>query len=143
MGDEDSDPLKWWRERAWQMPRLAQLALDLFSIPGSSRDVERAFSSAVIRESAGNPKKRGGRPQGPQVEIHSKSNGGVPGERSQCQKAACMRQRLRGKQPPLSIIAYARVVDAQAIHNKAVADRAKAAVADALAAVAEALAAIA
>jgi hypothetical protein len=45
-GDEDVDPLAWWRDRALQMPHLAQLALDLFSIPGSSHALERAFSRA-------------------------------------------------------------------------------------------------
>jgi hypothetical protein len=45
-GHEDVDPLAWWRDRALQMPHLAQLALDLFSIPGSSHALERAFSRA-------------------------------------------------------------------------------------------------
>ena len=45
-GHEDVDPLAWWRDRALQMPHLAQIALDLFSIPGSSHALERAFSRA-------------------------------------------------------------------------------------------------
>ena len=44
--DEDVDPLAWWRARAWRMPHLAELARDLFSIPGSSHALERAFSRA-------------------------------------------------------------------------------------------------
>ena len=50
---------------------------------------------------------------------------------------------MRGKQPPLSITANARVVHAKAIHNKAGADCAKAGVAEALAAVVEALVTVA
>ncbi len=45
-GDEDVNPLAWWRDRAWQMPHLAEFARDLFSIPGSSHALERAFSRA-------------------------------------------------------------------------------------------------
>ena len=74
---------------------------------------------------------------------HSKSNGGLPGKRSQYQKATWMRRRLRGKQPPLGMTAYARVVHAKAIHNKAGADCAKAGVAEAPAALAEAPVAVA
>ena len=44
--NEDVNPLNWWRDRALQMPHLAQIALDLFSIPGSSHALERAFSRA-------------------------------------------------------------------------------------------------
>ena len=45
-GDEEVNPLAWWRDRAWQMPHLAEFARDLFSIPGSSHALERAFSRA-------------------------------------------------------------------------------------------------
>ena len=44
--NEDVNPLAWWHDRALQMPHLAQIALDLFSIPGSSHALERAFSRA-------------------------------------------------------------------------------------------------
>ena len=43
---EEVNPLAWWRDRAWQMPHLAEFARDLFSIPGSSHALERAFSRA-------------------------------------------------------------------------------------------------
>ena len=43
---EEVNPLAWWRERAWQMPHLAELARDLLCIPGSSHALERAFSGA-------------------------------------------------------------------------------------------------
>ena len=39
-------PLRWWRERAWQMPALALLARDCLGMPGSSHALERAFSHA-------------------------------------------------------------------------------------------------
>jgi hypothetical protein len=45
-GDEDVDPLAWWRDRALQMPHLVELARDLLCIPGSSAALERAFSRA-------------------------------------------------------------------------------------------------
>ena len=45
-GDEDVDPLAWWRDRALQMPHLAEIARDLLCIPGSSHALERAFSRA-------------------------------------------------------------------------------------------------
>ncbi len=45
-GNEEANPLAWWRERAWQMPHLAEFPRDLFSIPGSSHALERAFSRA-------------------------------------------------------------------------------------------------
>ena len=43
---EDVNPLAWWRDRAWRMPHLAELARDLLCIPGSSHALERAFSRA-------------------------------------------------------------------------------------------------
>ena len=43
---EEVNPLAWWRDRAWQMPHLAELAQDLLCIPGSSHALERAFSRA-------------------------------------------------------------------------------------------------
>ena len=44
--DRNDDPLKWWARRASQMPHLAEFAKDVFSIPGSSHALERAFSRA-------------------------------------------------------------------------------------------------
>ena len=50
------------------------------------RQIEkRRLARAAARAAAGKPKKRGGRPQGPQLGSHSKSNGGLPGKRSQYQ----------------------------------------------------------
>ena len=54
-----------------------------------------------------------------------------------------MRRRLRGKQPPLGMTAFARVVHAKAILAKAIADRAKALADQAKAAETEALVAAA
>ena len=58
-------------------------------------------------------------------------------------RSAWMRRRLRGNQPPLGMTAFARVVHAEAIHAKTVADRAKALAEQAKAADAEALVAAA
>jgi len=43
---QEVNPLAWWREKACQMPHLAELVRDLLCIPGSSHDLERAFSRA-------------------------------------------------------------------------------------------------
>ena len=84
----------------------------------------------AAREAAGKAENKGGRP---------------PGSSSTCQfkKTAWMRRRLRGKQPPLGMTAFARVVHAKAIHAKTVADRAKAVADQARAAEAKALVAAA
>ena len=95
---------------------------------------KRRLARAAALEAAGKPKSQGGRPQGPQGPQggnHSKSNGGLPGKRPQYQKAAWMNQRLRGKQAPLGVTAYARAAHAKATHAKAVADNAKAVADDA------------
>ena len=60
----------------------------------------------------------------------------MPGKRSQHKKAEWMRRRLRGKQAPLGMTAFARVAHSKAIHATAVADQAKAAEAEALVAAA-------
>ena len=77
------------------------------------------------REAAANPKSKRGRKPGSDSKL-------------QYQKAAWMRRRLRGKQPPLGMTAFARVAHAKAIRAKAFADQAKAAEAEALVAAAEA-----
>ena len=79
---------------------------------------------AAAREAVGEQKKRRGAPLGAQKRRCSKITGGPPAKRSQNQKAAWMRRRLRGKQPPLGMTACARVIHAKAIHAKTVADRA-------------------
>jgi hypothetical protein len=40
--------LKWWSIHEAEYPRLAQLARDVFGIPGISAEVERHFSSAKL-----------------------------------------------------------------------------------------------
>ena len=40
------NPLEWWKQRQHQLPCLAALARDMFSVPGSSHALERAFSHA-------------------------------------------------------------------------------------------------
>jgi hypothetical protein len=40
--------LKWWSIYEAESPRLAQLARDIFGIPGMSAEVERLFSSAKL-----------------------------------------------------------------------------------------------
>ena len=85
-----------------------------------------------------------GRPQGPQKRRCSKSTGGLPAKRAQCQKTQWMiRRRLRGKQTPMGVAVFARAAQATAIHAKIVADRAKAIADQAKAAEAEALVAAA
>ena len=40
-------PLRWWQERGEPLyPTLAQLAYDVFAIPGMSLECERAFSQS-------------------------------------------------------------------------------------------------
>ena len=104
---------------------------------------KRRLARAAAREAEGKPKSKGGRPQGPQKRRCSKTTGVLPAKRSQNQKAAWTRRRLRGKQPPLGMTAFARLVHAKAIHAKAVADRVKAVADQAKAAETEALVAAA
>lgn len=40
--------LEWWKMHQGEFPRLAQLARDIFGIPGMSAEVERLFSSAKL-----------------------------------------------------------------------------------------------
>ena len=42
--DGDADPLEVWKAKASRMPRLAALAAHVFSVPGSSAGLARAFS---------------------------------------------------------------------------------------------------
>lgn len=41
---EPTDPIQWWHARLKIFPRLARMALDILSIPGSAVAVERVFS---------------------------------------------------------------------------------------------------
>ena len=109
----------------------------------SGKSRKRRLAREVARAAAAKPKSQGGRPQGPQKRRCSNITGGLPAKRSQNQKAAWTRRRLRGKQPPLGMTAFARVVHAKAIHAKTVADRAKAVADQARAAEAKALVAAA
>ena len=110
----------------------------------TQRQVEkRRLARELARAADAKPKSQGGRPQGPQKRRCSKITGELPAKRSQNQKAAWMRRRLRGKQPPLGMTAFARLVYAKAIHAKTVADRVKAVADQAKAAETEALVAAA
>ena len=42
-----TDPLVWWRARAWQMPHVAAAAMQVFSLPASTAALERLFSAAA------------------------------------------------------------------------------------------------
>ena len=87
----------------------------------TQRQVEkRRLAREVARAAAAEPKSKGGRPQGPQKRRCSKSTGGLPAKRSQNQKAAWMRRRLHGKQPPLGLTAFARAAQAKVTHAHAV-----------------------
>ena len=61
-------------------------------------------------------KGRRGRNGGKHINI----NGGLLGKRPQCQKAAWMKRRLRGKQAPMGVTAFARAAHAKVTHAKAV-----------------------
>ena len=66
----------------------------------------RRLARVAARAAAGRLKSKGGRPPGPQKRRCSKSS---MIKRPQCQKAAWMiRRRLRGKQTPMAVTAFAR-----------------------------------
>jgi hypothetical protein len=48
--DEPFDPREWWQETTQRKvyPNLSRMALDLLSIPATSAEVERLFSSCKI-----------------------------------------------------------------------------------------------
>jgi hAT family C-terminal dimerisation region len=46
--DDQGGFLGWWQAHEREYPRLAQMARDIFSIPGMSAEVERLFSSAKL-----------------------------------------------------------------------------------------------
>ena len=63
----------------------------------------------AARAAAGRLKSKGGRPPGPQKRRCSKSS---MTKRNQCQKTAWMiRRRLRGKQTPMAVTAFARAAN--------------------------------
>ena len=87
----------------------------------TQRQVEkRRLAREVARAAAGKPKSKGGRTQWPQKGRCSKSTSGLPRKRPQCQKASWMRRRLRGKQAPMGVTAFARAAHAKVTHAKAV-----------------------
>lgn len=45
-GEDEDDPLQWWKRQARQWPQLALVARSALSIPGQTVDVERLFSEA-------------------------------------------------------------------------------------------------
>ena len=105
----------------------------------------RLAREAAALAAAGKPnRERRGRPQGPQKRRCSKSTGGLPAKRAQCQKTPWMiRRRFRGKQTPMGVTVFARAAQATATHAAAIADRAKALADQAHAAETEALVAAA
>ena len=86
----------------------------------------RLARQAAALAAAGKPnRERRGRPQGPQKRRCSKSTGGLPAERAQCQKTPWMiRRRLRGKQTPMGLTVFAKAAQATATHATAMADHA-------------------
>ncbi len=88
----------------------------------TQRQVEkRRLAREAARLAAGKPKSKGGQQQGPQKGRCSKSTGVLPAKRPQCQKAAwMMRRRLRGKQTPMGVTAFARTAHAMVKHAEAV-----------------------
>jgi len=70
---------------------------------------KRRLARVAARTAAGRLKSKGGRPPGPQKRRCSKSS---MTKRNQCQKAAWMiRRRLRGKQTPMAVTAFARAAN--------------------------------
>lgn len=45
---DDEEPLLWWRANRTRFPRLYRMACELLSIPGSSAECERTFSTARL-----------------------------------------------------------------------------------------------
>lgn len=43
-----SRPIDWWKTNAYRYPRLSTMAVDMLSIPSSSAEIERTFSSAGL-----------------------------------------------------------------------------------------------
>ncbi len=47
----DTDPLMWWKQHVQEFPRLARMARQYLTVPGTSASPERLFSSVGLVKS--------------------------------------------------------------------------------------------
>ena len=52
VGDKEADPLKYWRSKANDYPRLSKMALDVMTVPAMSAECERLFSAVELMVTA-------------------------------------------------------------------------------------------